>query len=381
MARTPPPNITPAPLPAPQRGDRATFSSRVDAFVLWLTNAVAQFAAVATNVYNNAVDAFQSATAAGNSASAAALSAASADQDAQTATMAPGTSATSVTSLAIGYGSKTLTLAQTGKLFKKGNSITIATSAAGDNWMAGPITAFDASTGVMTVNVTNLSGTGTFADWVVALSGPAGLTGLVNELRGNNIASASTVNLTNATGNLVHITGTATINTITLVSGAARRVIADGAFTLAHSATLKVPGLANLTVQVGDSFVASGDVGFTQITDFQRASGLPVAGGVLSREYLSPNQTIVPNSDLTLAHGLAVRPKIILPFLRCTSAATVAGVAHAAGDVVPVNSQPMASTVGCSIKADATNISVSIKSNGFDIYTAGNFQLFIEAFA
>ena len=68
---TQPPNITPTPTPAPQRGDRATFSGRVDAFIMWLTTAVGQFAAVATNVYNNAAEAFQSALTATAQANAA----------------------------------------------------------------------------------------------------------------------------------------------------------------------------------------------------------------------------------------------------------------------------------------------------------------------
>lgn len=72
MAQTPPPVITPTPTPAPQRGDRATFSGRVDAFIMWLTTAVGQFAALSTNVYNNAVDAFNSAVNAATSAANAA---------------------------------------------------------------------------------------------------------------------------------------------------------------------------------------------------------------------------------------------------------------------------------------------------------------------
>lgn len=64
MAIETPPVITPVPTPAIQRGDRVTFSSRVDAFVIWLVSAVSQFGAVATNVYNNAVIAASSATAA-----------------------------------------------------------------------------------------------------------------------------------------------------------------------------------------------------------------------------------------------------------------------------------------------------------------------------
>lgn len=71
MAQTPPPTITPAPTPAPQRGDRTTFSDRVDAFVMWLITAVGQFAAVAANVYSNAVDAFNNAVSAAQSATIA----------------------------------------------------------------------------------------------------------------------------------------------------------------------------------------------------------------------------------------------------------------------------------------------------------------------
>lgn len=58
MPQTTPPSITAVPTPVPQRNDRTTFSTRVDAFVTWLTTAVTEFGAVATNVYNNAVDAY-----------------------------------------------------------------------------------------------------------------------------------------------------------------------------------------------------------------------------------------------------------------------------------------------------------------------------------
>src|SRR5688572_4111627 len=42
----------------------------------------------------------------------------------------------------------------------------------------------------------------------------------VDEAKGANIASAATINLSTATGNLVHITGTTTITAITIPSGA-----------------------------------------------------------------------------------------------------------------------------------------------------------------
>lgn len=66
MAQTPPPSITPSPA-TPDRADRATFSSRATAWSDWLkNNAVSEIAAVATNVYNNAVDAYGSTTEASN---------------------------------------------------------------------------------------------------------------------------------------------------------------------------------------------------------------------------------------------------------------------------------------------------------------------------
>ena len=71
MATTAPPTITAAPTPAPQRNDRTTFSARVDAFVTWLIAAVAEFSALATNVYDNAVDAYSSANSAATQAAAA----------------------------------------------------------------------------------------------------------------------------------------------------------------------------------------------------------------------------------------------------------------------------------------------------------------------
>jgi hypothetical protein len=70
MATTPP-VLTPFSGDAPQRGDRSTFSARVDAFVTWLIASIAQFAAIASNVYANAQDAFTSASNAASAATAA----------------------------------------------------------------------------------------------------------------------------------------------------------------------------------------------------------------------------------------------------------------------------------------------------------------------
>jgi hypothetical protein len=367
-----------------QLQDQQTFDANTAYMIDMLPERARQENALAAEVNSLASTVELRASAVATAAATVATSAANAARDAATAASAPGTSATSTTSMAIGLGSKTFTLAQTGKLFGRSNTITIS-APTGDNWMSGPITAFNSATGEMTVNVTNISGSGTFAAWTVSLSGAAGLTGVVNELRAANIASAATTNLTAATGNLVHITGTTTISAFTLASGAERSVIFDSALTLINSSGLSLPSDTNIVTAAGDRALVRGDSNGAVVTHYQRASGLPVAGGAISKEYLSPDQVIVAGGTLTLAHGFGSRPKLIQPYLRCVVEQAVNNVTHQVGDIVPVIVQWNAS-FGCRIKADASNISVRYASgaNGpgiFDIYLNDNWRFFIEAFA
>lgn len=221
MTQTTPPPITPSPA-TPDRADRNTFSARATAWSDWLkNNAVSEIAAVATNVYNNAVDAFNNATSSMNwakktdgfasgsdnsakswaiggtgdgipmggsakdwatapglvdgvnhsakthasNASASALATAS---SAASALTAPGTSATSTDSLTIATGTQNLTI-QTGKAFSVGQSLIIASTASPGKRMGGVITAHDAGTGALAVNVTQIDDSGTYAAWTVSL--------------------------------------------------------------------------------------------------------------------------------------------------------------------------------------------------------------------
>lgn len=120
------------------------------------------------------------------STAALALAEAAADDaeaSAASALGAPGTSATSITSLAIGTGAKTFTLAQTGKAFSEGQRVVAASDADATNQMSGIITAFVDPTLTVTMDAT--AGSGTFADWVISLTGygavssVAGLTGAI----------------------------------------------------------------------------------------------------------------------------------------------------------------------------------------------------------
>ncbi len=113
----------------------------------------------------------------------------------------------------------------------------------------------------------------------------------LNEAKGADIASAGTVNLDSATGNLVHITGTTTITAITLSSGYERTVVFDGALTLTHNATtLILPGNANITTASGDRAVFRGDgSGNTRCISYTKASGTAVVGSANKNAIINGN--------------------------------------------------------------------------------------------
>lgn len=130
-------------------------------YITALGNLAADIAAVAAQVLTNA----------GTASSAAA-----------TAVSAPGTSATSTTSLAIGSGTKNLTV-QAGKSIPVGASVKIARTSDVTAWMHGGVVSYDSGTGALQVLVPSgdTNGSGTFANWTVSLSaprGPQGLSGL-----------------------------------------------------------------------------------------------------------------------------------------------------------------------------------------------------------
>jgi hypothetical protein len=165
-------------LPAePSTSDPANFATEADAFLAALPTFRTQTNAAATNVYNNAVEAEADAVAADASADAAAASAAAADisadasaASAASALGAPGTNATSTTSLTIGTGAQSLTI-QTGKLYSVGQTVVIArTSAPATTQMTGVVTAHDSGTGALDVTVGSVVGSGTHTDWTVSLS-------------------------------------------------------------------------------------------------------------------------------------------------------------------------------------------------------------------
>lgn len=100
------------------------------------------------------------------------------------------------------------------------------------------------------------------------------LLGAMNWVKGADIASATTINLTTATGNGVHVTGTTQIDAVTLGSGMWRLVVFDGILTLTHHATNNnLPGGANITTAAGDRALYWADGTTVYCVAYQKASG------------------------------------------------------------------------------------------------------------
>lgn len=119
-----------------------------------------------------------------------------------------------------------------------------------------------------------LASTGSVAAFTRTFNGYA-----VDESKGANVASASTIDLQNTvvTGNLIHITGTTTITAMTLPAGAERTLVFDGILTLTHSVNLDLPGAANITTAVGDRAIVRGEgSGAVRVVSYMKASGRAV---------------------------------------------------------------------------------------------------------
>jgi len=84
-------------------------------------------------------------------------------------------STTSSTSLTIGTGSQTLTI-EADLAWTAGQPVVIV-NGNNSNTMTGTVTSYNASTGVMVVNVATTTGSGTYSSWTVNLSGAAGIPG------------------------------------------------------------------------------------------------------------------------------------------------------------------------------------------------------------
>ena len=137
---------------------------------------VADSEAAAAAAAASASAASSSASAASGSASAASSSASSASASAASAALTVANmTGTSTTSLLIAVASKAFTT-QAGKFFAAGAWLLITSDANPANYMHGQVTAYSGTS--LTVNVTNIGGAGTLADWTIRVSGTRGSLGV-----------------------------------------------------------------------------------------------------------------------------------------------------------------------------------------------------------
>lgn len=191
------------------------------------------------------------------------------------------------------------------------------------------------------------------ADQTITLPNMSGQAAV--QARGSDIASASTINLTTATGDIVDVTGTTGITAVTLSDGLERKVRFAGALTLTNGASLVLPGGANITTAAGDFAVFRGyAAGVVRCVSYQKANGQSVAtGGAISAGSTLTQNPYAASATVTQAHGLSGRPQIHDVYLECITA----DAGYAVGDKVLM---PTGSIGGGAtsfiVYSDATNV-------------------------
>ncbi|KRC20160.1 hypothetical protein [Acidovorax sp. Root219] len=165
--------VEPTALPAlstpPSLTNPVNFAERADVHVAEVVAQVPLQNAANANVHHNA----QASYLAAQVAVPAAVTAVAAREDAQaaaiTAINAPGTLATSTTSMTVAQGEPAF-LIEADKNLRAGMFVTI--SAPGGQVMYGRIQFYDNATGDIEVFVSHTEGAGTYSQWTVAVSGP-----------------------------------------------------------------------------------------------------------------------------------------------------------------------------------------------------------------
>lgn len=357
MARVNPTAPTNPPSPPIQRGDRATFSARVDATITYLTGAPAEIYGLAQNTYNNAVDAFGSADAAATSASAAAGSATSAsgfadnasdfaDAASTSATAAANSAtaaansaaaltATSTSSLVIGTGTKAFTV-QANRQFSVGQALRAVNPTNTAQWMVGAVTSYSGTALVLDVTDVNPATAGqTVANWSISISGVKGATGAAGGITGGNLTGAlnyaqagavpvsATPDIWSGAGNLVPLTGTGTITGFPAAPqvGATRTLVVSGDTTLTSDANLQVYG--------GTVFLGAGD-----LVDVVADSGSVFRATVRRRDGSPVNQDrgTLHNLRVFESSGVFTATKTGWHKITCVGGSGSAGIAAAVAD-------------------------------------------------
>lgn len=142
------------------------------------------------------------------------------------------------------------------------------------------------ASGIQTDSVTEkTSDTGVTLDSVLLKDGR------IDTTQGADIASAATLNLETATGNIVDVTGTVTVTAVTLSQGHWRLARFTGALILTNGASLVLPGATNFTTAAGDYVLF---VGYA--AGVVRAYILPTSGPI---SFVDSQPIVIGSADKT----------------------------------------------------------------------------------
>lgn len=186
------PPIPPIPTP-PSTNDPANFSVRADAFLGILPDWSDALNGVAVSARTNAIASTEQATASAGSATAAATSASAASAYATIAANAPTTYGTTAQSLTISAGSISFTV-EPNRAFVSGQAVVIAANSNPVGLrMFGIVTAYTAASGAITISVSAIVGSGTYAGWTVTLGNAPAAGGLTVANVASNLNAAAGV--------------------------------------------------------------------------------------------------------------------------------------------------------------------------------------------
>lgn len=369
---TTPPSITALPTP-PDPNDRASFNARAYPWSVAQQTLATEVGSVAANVYANAGEAATSAGTATTQAGVATTQASAAAASAASAINAPGTNATSTTSLALTAGAKAWTI-QTGKLFPPGVPVFLASASnPAVNRMYGILGTHDNTTGACTATMTPDPGaSGTHTDWImgigVSLAGTVSLprvartsnTALTVAEKGKliDITSGSFAQTTDTAGTLgadwfAYLTNTGTgvptYSTTSLPQGALILLHSDG--TTVRSYIMRIPEQVSIFRDEKPSGTNGGtgtattwvqrDINTTSINAIQGAS-------------LSSNQVTLPAGTFSIRASApcAVAASHVLRLYNITAGAVVAlGTAERS-----IASSSSRSFVNCSLTLGASAV-------------------------
>jgi len=201
------------------------------------------------------------------------------------------TNSTSTTSLAIGTGSKSLTLVESGKAYAIGQYVLAASTVSPSNYMIGQVTAFSGTS--LVINVTSVNGSGTLASWTISVTGaPSSSVPISATINGrltlttaapvttDDVLAATTVYFTPYNG-----------NQIATYSGSAWSINTFSEKSVAVPATTSTP----FDVFIVDSTFALETVNWTNDTTRATAlvlqDGIYVKSGATTRRYLGTGRT------------------------------------------------------------------------------------------